>query len=145
VLLICSPYIRYSYLFHDLNQFLVTKLLQQIAGLHEVGSGTSLFYYTYRQQTLNFWSVRSHDPGLCALQGRTDFATFLRSIMHCFRKVAVHLCYGTVQLKCDGTRWRTGGEVRKVAVHLCYGTVQLKCDGTRWRTGAEVRKGAVHL
>ena len=36
----------------------------------------------------------------------------------CFRKVAVHLGYGRVQLKCDGTRWRTGGEVRKVAVHL---------------------------
>jgi len=36
----------------------------------------------------------------------------------CQQKVAVHLAYGTVQLKCDGTWWCTGGEVRKVAVHL---------------------------
>jgi len=36
----------------------------------------------------------------------------------CVRKVAVLLGYGRVQLKCDGTRWRTGGEVRKVAVQL---------------------------
>jgi hypothetical protein len=34
------------------------------------------------------------------------------------RKVTVHLGYGRVQLKCDGTRWLTGGEVRKVAVSL---------------------------
>ena len=27
-------------------------------------------------------------------------------------KVAVHLGYGWVQLNCDGTRWRTGGEVK---------------------------------
>jgi hypothetical protein len=40
------------------------------------------------------------------------------NIIHCVRKVAVHLGYGRVQLKCDGTRWRTGGEVRKFAVHL---------------------------
>jgi len=46
------------------------------------------------------------------------------------RKVAVHLGYGRVQLKCDGTLCRTGGEVRKVAAHLGYGRVQLKCDGT---------------
>ena len=38
--------------------------------------------------------------------------------IQCVRKVAVHLGYGTVQLKCDGTLRRTGGEVRKVAVHL---------------------------
>jgi len=47
------------------------------------------------------------------------------------QKVAVHLGYGTVQLKCDGTRFLTRGEFLKVAVHLGYGTVQLKCDGTR--------------
>ena len=38
--------------------------------------------------------------------------------IQCFRKVAVHLGYRTVQLKCDGTRWSTGGVVLKVAVHL---------------------------
>jgi len=42
-------------------------------------------------------------------------------ITHCVPKVAVHVGYGIVQLKCDGTRWRTGGEVRKVAVHLIKG------------------------
>jgi len=47
------------------------------------------------------------------------------------RKVAVRLGYGRVQLKCDGTRCRTGGEVRKVAVRLGYGRVQLKYDGTQ--------------
>ena len=61
------------------------------------------------------------------------------------RKVAVHFGYGRVRLKCDGTRWRTGGKVRKVAVHFGYGRVQLKCDITRWRTGEEFRKVAVHL
>jgi len=62
----------------------------------------------------------------------------------------VHLGYGRVQLKCDGTQGHTGGEVqacidacghaikllniqcvRKVTVHLGYGRVQLKCDGTQ--------------
>jgi len=51
------------------------------------------------------------------------------------RKVAAHLGYGRVQLKCDDTRLRRGWEVRKVALHLCYGRVQLKCDGARRRTG----------
>jgi len=72
------------------------------------------------------------------------FSSFLW-LIQCVRKVAVHLGYGRVQLKCDGTRWRTEGEVRKVVVHLGYGRVQLKCDGTRWRTGGEVRKVAVHI
>ena len=39
-------------------------------------------------------------------------------LTECVRQVAVHLGYGRVQLKCDGTPRRTGGEVRKVAVHL---------------------------
>ena len=39
-------------------------------------------------------------------------------IVQCVQKVTVHLGYLRVQLKCDGTRWRTGGEVRKVAVNL---------------------------
>ena len=65
--------------------------------------------------------------------------------IQCVRKVAVYLGYGRVQLKCDGIRWRTRGEVRTVAVHLGYSRVQLKCDGRRWRTGGEVRKVAVHL
>ena len=38
--------------------------------------------------------------------------------IQCVQKVAVHLGYSRVQLKCDGTRSRTGGEARKVAVHL---------------------------
>ena len=38
--------------------------------------------------------------------------------IQCVRKVAVQLGYGRVQFKCDGSRWRTGGEVRKVAVNL---------------------------
>ena len=33
----------------------------------------------------------------------------------------------------------TGERVRKVAVQLGYGRVQLKCDGTRWRMGGEVQ------
>jgi len=65
--------------------------------------------------------------------------------IQCVRKVAVYLGYGRVQLKCDGIRWRTRGEVRTVAVHLGYSRVQLKCDGTRWRTRGEVRTVAVHL
>ena len=40
------------------------------------------------------------------------------TLIQCVRKVAVHLGYGRVQLKSDGTRWRTGGEVRKVTVQL---------------------------
>ena len=54
-----------------------------------------------------------------------------QTVVQCVRKVAVHLGYGRVQLKCDGTRWRKRGEVQKVAVHLGNGRVQLKCDGTR--------------
>jgi len=38
--------------------------------------------------------------------------------VQCVLKVAVNLGYGRVRLKCDGTRWRTGGEVWNVAVHL---------------------------
>ena len=33
-------------------------------------------------------------------------------VIPCFRKVAVNLGYGRVQLNCDGTQWRTGGEVK---------------------------------
>ena len=36
------------------------------------------------------------------------------STLQCVR----HLGYSRVQLKCDGTRWCTGGEGRKVALHL---------------------------
>jgi len=32
----------------------------------------------------------------------------------CVRGVAVHLGYGRVQLKCDGIRWRMGGEVKNL-------------------------------
>ena len=38
--------------------------------------------------------------------------------IQCVRKVAAHLGYSRVQLKCDGIQWHTGGEVWKVAVHL---------------------------
>jgi len=54
----------------------------------------------------------------------------MRRDIQCVRKVAVHSGYGRVQLKCDGTLWRTIEEVRNVAVHSGYGRVQLKCDGT---------------
>ena len=43
-------------------------------------------------------------------------------IIQCVRKVAVRLGYGRVQLKCDGTRWHTGGEVRKVALQKGVGS-----------------------
>ena len=33
-------------------------------------------------------------------------------------KVALHLGYCRFQVRCDGKRWRTGGEFRKFAVHL---------------------------
>jgi len=39
-------------------------------------------------------------------------------ITQCVQKVAAHLCYSTVWLKCGGTWWCMGGEVRKVAAHL---------------------------
>jgi len=58
----------------------------------------------------------------------------------------------TVHLKCDGTRWRTGGEVKEKLANGVASTLhttsengvssitfKLKCDGTRWRTGGEVK------
>jgi len=39
-------------------------------------------------------------------------------LLQCVRKVDLHLGYCRVQVKCDGTWWRTWGGVRKVAVHL---------------------------
>ena len=35
-------------------------------------------------------------------------------LVQCVRNVAMHLGYGKVQLKYDGPRWRTGGQVPKV-------------------------------
>jgi len=62
-------------------------------------------------------------------------------IIHCVWKVGVHLGYGRVQLKCDGTR-RTGGEVKgKLAngVDITYSAFY-KCTET-FRTSPPVRHG----
>jgi len=56
------------------------------------------------------WSVVDRN----VVMWRVTVLTIPGQHMQCVRKVAVHL----VQLKRDGTRWRTGGEVRKVAARL---------------------------
>jgi len=47
----------------------------------------------------------------------SDVCILCRNVQ-CVRKVIVRWGYSRVQLKCDGTRWRTGGEVGIVSVHL---------------------------
>ena len=50
------------------------------------------------------------------------------------RKFITEAALVRAQLKCDGTRWRTGGEVKGKlanAVGSQYSRVEFKCDGTR--------------
>ena len=131
-----------------------TEVSNQDHNILFVSENVRRVFAKLRKATTNFvMSVRPHGTTRLPLNGFSwnlifeDFSKICRkyqikkrvlyvnAYVQCVRKVAVHLGYGRVQLKCDGTRWRTGGQVRKVAVHLGYVRVQLKCDGTRWCTG----------
>jgi len=60
------------------------------------------------------------DDDICRLDGGSGFLVMNRVVLYCtwvdtVKKDAVYFCVmsvGRVQLKCDGTRWRTGWELK---------------------------------